>query len=122
MVRFIKGLFFAVFFFAIFNFLYWNLDPGTLGHAVQFKFNLPPFLYLSSAPLPVGFIAILAFFLGTVVAAFLGLFQIFFRRFELHTSRKRIRHLEKTVAVLEDKLARATGLCASENEPSPPSS
>lgn len=100
-MRFLKGLLITLVVFIFLDFFYFNLDNGTLGYPVQFEFNVPPFMYLKSLPIALGFLVILSFCLGMVFAIILGFVQSLIRHSELRTSHKQIKQLQKRVKELE---------------------
>jgi len=103
MLKFIKGIVVTLLLFALVNFLYWNLHSNALGYAVAFQFNIPPYLFLTSEPFPIGFLLICAFFLGMILASALGFYRFLGRKVAIRRRDKRIKALEKQLHDLENK-------------------
>ena len=98
--RLIKILILAFIVFVIFNFLLSNFGAEALGYKIKFHFNIPPFLYLESPPLPVGILILSAFCLGMIFAAFMGAVSLFHRSKEIKAKNRTIRELEKEIEEL----------------------
>lgn len=104
-IRFIKGLLLTFVIFVFLDFFYFNLDNGTLGYPVQFEFNVPPFVYLKSLPIALGFLVIISFCLGMVFAIILGFVQSVIHHSELRASHKEVKRLEKRLRELAPTLS-----------------
>ena len=98
--RLIKILILAFIVFVIFNFLLSNFGAEALGYKIKFHFNIPPFLYLESPPLPVGILILSAFCLGMIFAVFMGAVSLFHRSKEIKAKKRTIRELEKEIEEL----------------------
>lgn len=95
MKRILFSVFLALFFFVLLDFVYFNLDAATFGYQVSFKFSIPHVLDLVSAPLPMGFILLLAFCSGMIVVSLLEALPSFYKSLELYSKNKKIRQLER---------------------------
>ncbi len=109
MKRFLFSVFLALFFFVLLDFVYFNLDAATFGYQVSFKFSIPHVVDLVSAPLPMGFILLLAFCSGMVVVSLLEALPSFYKSLELYSKNKKIRQLERELQLarqmIEEKKA-----------------
>lgn len=85
----------ALFFFILLDFVYFNLDAATFGYQVSFKFSIPHVVDLVSAPLPMGFVLLLAFCSGMIVVSLLEALPSFYKSLELYSKNKKIRQLER---------------------------
>lgn len=104
MRRIIFASLMAIIFFVVLNFVYCNLDGGTFGYQVVFKFKIPYIMTLYSVPLPLGFVLLLTFCLGMVVIALLEALPGFYKFLELRAKNKRIRQLERELEVARKTL------------------
>ena len=95
MKRILFSVFLALFFFVLLDFVYFNLDATTFGYPVSFKFSIPHVLDLVSAPLPMGFVLLLAFCSGMIVVSLLEALPSFYKSLELYSKNKKIRQLER---------------------------
>lgn len=95
MKRILFSVFLALFFFVLLDFVYYNLDAATFGYQVSFKFSIPHVVDLVSAPLPMGFVLLLAFCSGMIVVSLLEALPSFYKSLELYSKNKKIRQLER---------------------------
>lgn len=95
MKRILFSVFLALFFFVLLDFVYYNLDGATFGYQVSFKFSIPHVVDLVSAPLPMGFVLLLAFCSGMIVVSLLEALPSFYKSLELYSKNKKIRQLER---------------------------
>lgn len=95
MKRILFSVFLALFFFVLLDFVYFNLDATTFGYQVSFKFSIPHVVDLVSAPLPMGFVLLLAFCAGMIVVSLLEALPSFYKSLELYSKNKKIRQLER---------------------------
>ncbi len=100
MKRILFSVFLAAFFFVLLDFVYFNLDATTFGYQVSFKFVIPHLLDLVSAPLPMGFILLLAFCSGMIVVSLLEALPSFYKSIELYSKNKKIRQLERELQLV----------------------
>ncbi|HCU24922.1 MAG TPA: hypothetical protein DF383_07885 [Deltaproteobacteria bacterium] len=106
--RFVKVILAALIIFIIANFFITNSaeQANSLATLISFKFNMPPFLYLQSIAFPVGYLLIISFILGMLLAALIGALNAFTRSREVKMKNKTIRELEREIDELRDALAR----------------
>lgn len=95
MKRILFSVTLALFFFVLLDFVYFNLDAATFGYQVSFKFSIPHVVDLVSAPLPMGFVLLLAFCSGMIVVSLLEALPSFYKTLELYSKNKKIRQLER---------------------------
>lgn len=95
MKRILFSVILALFFFVLLDFVYFNLDATTFGYQVSFKFTIPHVVELVSAPLPMGFVLLLAFCSGMIVVSLLEALPSFYKSLELYSKNKKIRQLER---------------------------
>lgn len=95
MKRILFSVTLALFFFVLLDFVYFNLDAATFGYQVSFKFSIPHVVEFISAPLPMGFVLLLAFCLGMIVVSLLEALPSFYKTLELYSKNKKIRQLER---------------------------
>ncbi len=100
MKRLFFALLMALFFFVLLNFIYNNLDDKAFGYAVTFKFNIPYLLSLRSVPIPMGFVLLISFCAGMLSIALLEALPSLFKSLELRSKNKKIRQLERELAVV----------------------
>jgi len=100
MKKLIFALIMACLFFILLNFIYCNLDAATFGYEVQFKFLIPHVLAVQSIPLPLGFVMLASFCAGMVAIALLEALPSLFKTLEIRAKNKRIRQLERELAVV----------------------
>jgi hypothetical protein len=92
----------ALLVFVTLNFVYWNLDDATFGYEVVFKFKIPHLLDLRSVPISLGFVLLISFCLGMVAIAVLEALPSLFKTLEIRAKNRRIRHLEKELALARE--------------------
>ncbi len=100
MKRLIFAVIMAFLFFVLLNFIYCNLDAATFGYEVQFKFTVPYLIAVQSVPIPLGFVLLASFCLGMVTIALLEALPSLFKTLEIRAKNKRIRQLERELAVV----------------------
>ena len=100
MKRLIFAVIMAFLFFVLLNFIYCNLDAATFGYKVVFKFSVPYLLSLQSIPIPMGFVMLISFCTGMVAIALLEALPSFFKTLEIRSKNKKIRQLERELAVV----------------------
>jgi uncharacterized integral membrane protein len=100
MKRLIFAVIMAFLFFVLLNFIYCNLDAATFGYKVVFKFSVPYLLALKSIPIPMGFVMLISFCTGMVAIALLEALPSFFKTLEIRSKNKKIRQLERELAVV----------------------
>lgn len=102
--RLLQGLFLIALLFALVNFLYWNMGKESLGYPMVFAFHIPPYLYLNSDPLPVGFLILAAFCLGMLMAILMGFFRSLEKRSDIRSRDRRIKELEQRLREKDESL------------------
>ncbi|OGQ22584.1 MAG: hypothetical protein A3I05_04500 [Deltaproteobacteria bacterium RIFCSPLOWO2_02_FULL_44_10] len=100
MKRFIFALLMAGLLFVLLNLIYSNLDDATFGYAVSFKFSVPTLFAYRSAPIPLGFVLLIAFCAGMVALPLLEALPSLYKTLELRSKNKKIRQLEKELSVV----------------------
>lgn len=100
MKRFIFALIMAGLFFILLNFIYCNLDADTFAYNVVFKFTVPSVFSVKSVPIPLGFVLLASFCVGMVAIALLEALPSLFKTLEIRAKNKRIRQLERELAVV----------------------
>ena len=100
MKRLIFAVVMAFLFFVLLNFIYCNLDAATFGYDVVFKFSVPYLFALQSFPIPLGFVILISFCTGMVAIALLEALPSFFKTLEIRSKNKKIRQLERELAVV----------------------
>jgi ribosomal protein L29 len=110
--RFFKVLLAAIIIFVVVNFFLTNstVESQSLATTINFKFNMPPLLYLQSMDFSVGYLLIIAFVLGMIFAAIIGAINAFSRSREIKIKNKTIRELEKEIDDLRENLIRERNL------------
>ncbi len=106
--RFVKVLLAALIVFVVVNFFLTNsaIDSQSLATQINFKFNMPPFIYLQSMNFSVGYLLIFSFVLGMIFAALIGAINAFSRSREIKLKNKTIRELQKENDELRESLIR----------------
>lgn len=92
----------AILFFILLNFIYCNLDAKTFAYEVEFKFSIPYVFSLKSAPIPMGFVILIAFCVGMLAIALLEALPSLFKTLEIRSKNKKIRQLERELSVVRD--------------------
>lgn len=100
MKRLIFAVIMAILFFLLLNFIYCNLDAATFGYNVVFKFSVPHLFAVKSVPIPMGFVLLASFCVGMVAIALLEALPSLFKTLEIRAKNKRIRQLEREIAVV----------------------
>jgi uncharacterized integral membrane protein len=90
----------ALFFFVLLNFIYNNLGDQVFGYNITFAFTIPYILSLKSVPIPMGFVILISFCAGMITIALLEALPSFFKTLELRSKNKKIRQLERELAVV----------------------
>lgn len=102
MKRLVFAITMALLFFLLLNFIYCNLDDQTFAYHVVFKFTVPSLLAVQSVPIPLGFVLLMSFCAGMVAIALLEALPSFFKTLEIRSKNKKIRQLERELAVVRD--------------------
>lgn len=102
MRKLIFAIIMAMIIFVLLNFIYCNLDAGTFGYLVKFKFVIPYLISLQSMPMPLGFVILLAFCSGMIAIAVFEALPSMFKTLQLRAKNKRIRELEREISVLRE--------------------
>ena len=100
MKRLIFAIIMALLFFIMLNFVYCNLDDATFAYSVAFKFKIPYILSVQSVPIPMGFVLLIAFCLGMITIAILEALPSLFKTLEIRSKNKKIRQLERELALV----------------------
>jgi len=106
--RFLKVLLGALIIFALVNFFLSNSSPEahSLAETISFKFALPPIGTLESIDFKVGYLLIINFTLGMILAALIGGVNAFSRSRELKMKKRTIEELEKEIDELHETISR----------------
>ncbi len=100
MKRLIFAVIMAAIFFVLLNFIYCNLNDAAFGYKVVFNFSIPGLFTFRSIPIALGFIILMAFCAGMVAIALLEALPSFYKSLELRSKNKKIRQLERELAVV----------------------
>lgn len=99
MKRFFFAVVMSLLFFLLLTFIYSNLNASAFGYNVIFYFHIPHILTLRSAPIPLGFVLLIAFCGGMIAIALLEALPSLYKTLELRSKNKKIRQLERELAV-----------------------
>jgi uncharacterized integral membrane protein len=122
MKRLIFALIMALLFFVLLNFIYCNLGGDVFGYNVSFKFSVPYVMSLKSAPMPMGFVVLIAFCVGMLMIALLEALPSLSKTFELRSKNKKIRQLERELTVVRSLCEKSDAAAAGEDKESTPGS
>lgn len=116
MKRLIFAIVMALIFFFLLNFIYCNLDDTALAYNIIFKFNIPPLFAFRSVPIPLGFVMLMAFCSGMVIIALIEALPSLYKTLELRSKNKKIRQLERELAVVRQMSDRREAIEAPADE------
>jgi hypothetical protein len=101
MKRLIFALIMSLIFLTILWFVYCNLGQQAFGYEIVFRFSIPLVgVTYESAPVPMGFVVVVAFCLGMIAIALLEALPSFYKTLEIRSKNRKIRQLERELAVV----------------------